>query len=182
MSKRFNNAISALYDGFFKNTLVKGTCSACAVGNIVARAAGCSVVKDNDLVGHAFYHSSGESNVYWGMLFNTDNYGMQRFSKPSNVGTEFLALALRNIKPTGYTVSQLGAVEKAFERASRIVYTDYEYYTEDEIIQDQYKGLVAAIEVLCAIEGVDAKEYTKLMEFTGNKQPVHELQLADVEA
>ena len=35
-SKRFNNALSALIKGFFNETLKKGTCYACAVGNIIA--------------------------------------------------------------------------------------------------------------------------------------------------
>jgi hypothetical protein len=40
MTQRFKNAIDALVYAFFNDTLAKGTCAACAVGNIVAHGWG----------------------------------------------------------------------------------------------------------------------------------------------
>lgn len=35
---RFDKATDALYEAFFNGTLAKGTCTACAIGNIICRA------------------------------------------------------------------------------------------------------------------------------------------------
>ena len=40
MTARFKFAYDALCEAFFNGTLAKGTCMACACGNIVAKAAG----------------------------------------------------------------------------------------------------------------------------------------------
>jgi hypothetical protein len=48
MTQRFEKAYNALYNAFMNGTLAKGTCAACAVGNIVADAMGAKIKIDED--------------------------------------------------------------------------------------------------------------------------------------
>lgn len=43
MTERFQKAYDALVNAFFDGTLAKGTCKACAVGNIVGAACGATI-------------------------------------------------------------------------------------------------------------------------------------------
>jgi len=80
MTQRFEKAYNALYNAFMNNTLAKGTCKACAVGNIVADAMGAKVYSQEDMNSIRFHCSN--DNYWWGEMFVTYSDG-QRITKIS---------------------------------------------------------------------------------------------------
>lgn len=149
-SKRFDNAISALVNAFLNDTLAKGDCSACAVGNIVARAICYEIPKSASI-----RTISNPPNRYWSRVFMTIK-GKQ-FVKPSSYKYE----AKENIDATGYNMRDLAFIEAAFETATSIDFLEYPKYSKDAIIEDQYNGLMAVVEVLCEIDGITETRYFK---------------------
>ncbi len=139
--ERFNNAMKALIKGFFDETLMKGDCSACAVGNIL------------------------NGSYIWNRLFYTNKYGIKE-RKPSS--TETIVEAIDLCRSSGYSVGDLMKVEYAFETNTVIDGILYSNRGKQEIVQDQYNGLMAVVEVLCEIEGIDTKEYKKEFEYALN--------------
>ncbi|NJL78547.1 MAG: hypothetical protein HC917_06310 [Richelia sp. SM2_1_7] len=75
MTERISKAIDVLLDAVNNRTLAKGTCTACAVGNLIAAGLGEKVYARNN----NFY-----CNVViegWRNLFLTNNYGLQFIDK-----------------------------------------------------------------------------------------------------
>ena len=145
MKTRFKNAIDKLVYAFFNDELRKGSCKACAVGNI------CDGKED------------------WMYVFMTGTCGMQEI-KECNY-KNYLVLGSLIYKPkivideTGYYWKELARVEKAFELNTKIRGSRYHNHTKQEIMQDQYNGLMAVVDVLCDIEGYNSKEYKKMFEY-----------------
>jgi hypothetical protein len=163
--ERFNRAINALVDSFFNDTLAKGNCAACAIGNIVAAGYNDKVIRKEGKKNT--YHCKSPNNR-WSSLFATaDN--IQDIDK-SKLADECV---LENIKVTGYLWEDLAKIEKAFENNTEIHNLNYEKYTKKEIMEDQYNGLVAAIDVLCRIEGLDSITYKDLFKFDEEFKPVN---------
>ena len=163
-SKRFNNAMTALINAFFNDTLAKDTCTACAVGNIVAYANGGKVEKTSNGI-----FMCDIDNTDWRALFLTCE-GVQEDRRKYNTKTE-IALGLRIIKKTGYSENELKRVEFAFESNTSITWQNYGYETKDAVMQDQYKGLCAIVDVLCDIEGLNANEYKQAFKYTNEFKP-----------
>jgi hypothetical protein len=157
MTTRFKNAIDALVYAFFNDTLAKGTCTACAVGNICAHAMGATVVADGTY--NAMREGRIVENHHWRYLFFTDGLGVQHFGKAT--GNSLYGLAM--IARTGYSLMELARVEKAFETNTKINWMTYYRSSKEAIMQDQYNGLMAVVDVLCEIEGIeDPSEYKEL--------------------
>ncbi len=155
-SKRFENAISALVEAFFNDTLAKGNCSACAVGNICAKAIGEVVVVS----------ALGNKNIFaWRYVFSSD-FGLQREYSETDFGVGDYKSGLELISKTGYSKEELMKVEHAFEKNSKIEYYMYKSFSKNAIMEDQYKGLMAVVEVLCEIEGLEPAEYKKMFEYS----------------
>src|SRR6186713_2209173 len=154
-SERFNRAIAGLIAGFFEGNLAKGDCGACAVGNIVAHCYGKKAFL-SELDDFTF-------NSHWGKVFKTiAEYG--QFIDIDYYRDE----AKENIDVTGYSIRELAKVEKVFEENTEIDFTEYHKHSKDEIMQDQYNGLMAVVEVLCQIEGIEnPKEYKDMFAFQG---------------
>lgn len=158
MTTRFNNAVNALVHAFFHDTLAKGTCAACAVGNIVAYNWGEKVKP-----GYKHIFKGYVSNGDWTRAFVT-----QRYSTPTVYEDSFNDPYVKAcIDPTGYTILEMAKIEAAFERNTKLFYDDdYPNHTKSEIMQDQYNGLMAVVEVLCELEGIeDLAEYKELFTF-----------------
>lgn len=151
-SDRFNNAISALVKSFFNETLAKGDCNACAVGNMCAAGLGITTSLSTNC--------GIEANGRWKSVFCTEEDGVQNIN-PYNYEGE----AKRAIDSTNYSWKELAKIEKAFEMATKIPIEKYEYRTKDDIIQDQYNGLMAVVEVLCKIEGIDTAETKEMFSY-----------------
>ncbi len=138
-SDRFNKALAALVKGFFNETLYKGSCSHCAVGNIVG-------------------------NSKWSHIFMTPIGGDQEFYAPQNADAyEGYAVCLKEITKTGYSIEELARVEAAFEKNTYLFKFSKE--TKENLLQDQYNGLMAVVDVLCEIEGIDTKEYKDMFSY-----------------
>lgn len=135
-SKRFDNAISALVSGYLNGTLAKGSCMACAVGNMVAKGLGLKARLLSD-------DSFGD----WANVFCT-NYGIQEIKH-----FNYRSMAKKEIDSTGYKWYELALVEKVFEENTKIYWFEYGVFSEKEIDQDQLKGLYAVVDTLCEIEG-----------------------------
>jgi hypothetical protein len=106
-------------------------------------------------------NDNGIRNGDWSNAFCTE-MGVQRMYHNSFNNYEVVEC----IRPTGYSVLELAKVEKAFETNTKIHYNLYSEYTREQILQDQFNGLMAAVDVLCEIEGIeDATEYKQLFEY-----------------
>lgn len=159
-TERFNRAISALVKGYMKNTLAKGSCYACAVGNMIAHSLGKEVVNED-------YNYSWDRqktiSTYWTMVFNTNLEGEQLIKPDAYIK---YTPAKKEIDSTGYSFEELAQVELAFERNTKIVHTNYYKFAEKDpraIDEDQLNGLMAVVDVLCKIEGIeDPKPYKEM--------------------
>lgn len=141
--ERLNNAIKALIQGFFDETLIKGDCHYCAVGNIL------------------------NGSPEWSVLFYTNSAGIQVLDR---VGCSFeqRVEAVTLCSLSGYHPKALAEVEFVFETTTKIHHDDYHQFSKEAIVQDQYNGLMAVVEVLCEIEGIDTKEYKEEFEYILN--------------
>jgi hypothetical protein len=151
-SERFNRAIKALVAAFFNGTLAKGDCRACAVGNMVACSKGVKLDKKQ------FNDISYETElIFWRrVFFSNDERQVVRPDRYEGKAKEL-------IDSTGYNWRELAKVEKAFEINTEIHSLKYPFFSKDEIMQDQYNGLMAVVSVLCEIEGIESQEEYKEM-------------------
>jgi hypothetical protein len=160
---RFNNAVAALVKGFFNETLAKGTCTACAVGNIVAHSNNIKIVEDEfmfDVEQDEIGITSSWSNIFCSE-FNFTLGEIKQNVYPEN----YQGISKISVDSTGYTWQELALIEIAFEKATKIIWTGYCFKNKKEVLEDQYNGLMAVIDVLCEIEGVPSKEYKNMFSY-----------------
>lgn len=161
-SERFDRAISALVKGYLNGTLAKGSCYACAVGNIVAGSCGFTVHHHNTKelpIPHYGWNSPefGSVDYHWQEVFCS--IGERQHIAPNN----YRELAKHEIDSTGYTWQELARVERAFESATHISFVDYNEKPLEAIDADQLRGLYAVVDVLCQIEGItDTAPYKEM--------------------
>mgnify|MGYP006934460425 CR=1 FL=1 len=137
MSKRFNQAFDKLVAAFFNETLSKGDCDRCAVGNIVG-------------------------NNKWSDVFLSTN-GKQFHKYLKYPYSNIVQRGIDAILATGYSVEEMARIEFAFEQNTNYQSTELIYgkITRDEFIQDQFNGLCAVVELLCEFEGITDAQYYK---------------------
>jgi len=137
MTKRISKAIDIFLDAINNGVLMKGSCTACAVGNLVAHGY-------NYEIPYHGVHDFDTPNAAWAKLFCTSEDGDQ-------------AIRLRhlndrdvqeNIEATDFTWEELAKIEKAFETNTDICFTDYHKHTKEEIRKDQIRGLEAVVQVM----------------------------------
>lgn len=138
MTQRFERAYDALYNAFMNNTLAKGNCKACAIGNIVAYSMGTPVTSD---------YTCSLDNTFWNTIFYTPSGGNQVITRHPVYEEQLKAL-------TEYSWEELAKIEYAFERAAKIHYERYSAFTAKEIIEDQFNGLMAAMDVMIKLDEV----------------------------
>lgn len=166
-SERFDKAIKALVDAFFNETLAKGSCSACAVGNMVAAAYGKEITCfDEPESCNGILHNE------WRFLFMTNTDTNVQYKRWSG-GSMDICRAEKLIIPTNYLEDELATIEWAFETNTNIKYDVYDAYSRQDIMEDQFKGLMAVVDVLCEIEGYDPAPYKKMFEYNNELQPVN---------
>lgn len=148
MTPRIQKSIDIFLDAINEGTLAKGTCAACAVGNLVAHGMGAKVVTDKQ----GYYRARDSKgtrvvNSVWNQFFMTDNTGYTFSFLPFSDITEFpdLQKAIDNI---GFTLEELAKIEYAFETNTRISYDEYCEWTPEEIRADQIRGLEAVVQVM----------------------------------
>lgn len=159
---RFDNAVSKLIKAFFDETLEKGQCSCCAVGNI------CDNKSDwkNLFVTLGTSEDREQINCIRSGITDTD----ARFFSPEEL-SEIREKAFDTIKQTGYNAYELAKVEKAFEENTEAIKIGSDKYeneegeeiSHDEYIKDQFNGLCAVIDVLCQLEGINNPDQYKKM-------------------
>jgi hypothetical protein len=161
MTQRFEKAYNSLYNAFMNDTLAKGTCVACAVGNIVADSMG---VKIENIDGSFF---TSERVSFWSDIFFT-SYGFQVVNQHTSEQREML------FDLTGYSVEELMKIEFAFETNTQIPFIHYEKnhrealgISDKDIIDDQFRGLMAVMDVLIELDNIE--EGTKYKESFNNK-------------
>lgn len=218
---RFEDAFSSLTKAFFNNTLAKGSCSVCAVGNLVASANGIKLEIHPDfniitkvplrykMLGLKHGVLERADNSIWEALFMTNSVThsqrittneeelrksfddmWERLEAGETLGIDDVLrgvilllgkdkywqtrlnqwrgeakLALEAIAATNYSMDELRQVENVFEVSTKIDVQNYAKHTEDEIKEDQFNGLVAVIELLCQLDGIDAAPYKEAFEF-----------------
>lgn len=154
-SQRFETAIHRLVKAFFDGTLKKGVCASCAVGTMC--------------------------NGYgsWYILFATDKGSEQKRSglnalRAGNfpAGAE---IEKKLLIRTGYDADDLAKIESVFEKATKIIWYNLDDFPKEAIMQDQFNGLMAVVDVLCEIEGIDAQPVKEYFSFDETLKPVKEL-------
>lgn len=149
-SERFNRAIAALIKGYMNNTLRKGSCSACAVGNIVVESQNLRFTKSK-FSSHLEVIDEHDYTIElrWSDVFITADEVQSVYPDC------YTDKAKKEIDSTGYSWKELARIEKAFEQNAKINHMSYSNYTNSEIDEDQLNGLHAVVDVLCKIEGYD---------------------------
>ncbi len=146
MRQRFEKAYTSLLNAFMNGTLAAGPCTACAVGNIIADAIGCKVEK---LDGVADFRCR-DDNAWWSDVFITAG-GEQKIYEINDTIENYRK---KMFDLTGYRWYELAQVEYAFEKNTRIKNTAYDEYTEQEVMEDQFDGLMAVMDVLIKLDEV----------------------------
>jgi hypothetical protein len=150
-SERFTKAYDSLIQAFFAGTLAKGTCLGCACGNIIFSAIGTPVTQE-DMVACRAHRSAGQfsqkekiANTGWGMKRVAIGDGLFRVTPVPRYAGE--------VNEAGYTVAEFARIENAFEQNTTIPFIYYSDDKEQAILEDQYKGLCAVVDVLLELEG-----------------------------
>lgn len=149
MTPRIQKAIDILLDAIINGTLAKGTCAACAVGNLVAAGCGRIIRKFDTMTFRQINKKSKRiESPRWGSLFLTNILNSQTkyyLAYPELLQEEDI---MKEINSTDFTVDELAAIEYAFETNTKILFTDYHFHTAKEIRADQIKGLEAVVKVM----------------------------------
>lgn len=152
MTKRFEKAYNALYNGFMNGTLAKGCCSACAVGNIVADSLGGTITKEKN-----GDFSCEVDNSFWNEFFVTIEHEQTLFPDFDNKNH----IDYKRLKElTGYSVKELAKIEFAFETNTEIRHYRYPLVSEQQVKEDQFKGLMAVMDVMIELDNIEeGKKY-----------------------
>jgi nuclear transport factor 2 (NTF2) superfamily protein len=147
--RNFDYTVNVLVKAYLEDTLAHQFCAACAVGNIISEARSYKISK----VGCGFEWVG--QRTQWENVFMTSN-GIQEFNIEGYQGE-----ARTQIDSTGYAPEELARIEFAFEMADN---SDgyYDDYTNETWM---FNGLMAVVDVLADIHGIDlkAKEEAKLL-------------------
>jgi len=133
MTPRIQKAIDIFLDALNEGTLAKGTCAACAVGNLVAHGMG---IKAQIPVDDIDFQKAKENEHWASVLF--------RFHGPHFLKDK----GEKCVESTDFTKEELIHIEEAFEHNTKIFWDDYYKYSKQEIRADQLKGLEAVVEVM----------------------------------
>lgn len=145
----YNKTVDILVQAYFDNTLVHGNQCGCAVGNIVASNMGIKIFKGRR--GQVFW--SKEAKIWKDAAW----YGYITHASPQEKEFEYsISKAKNQIKKTGYSFSEIGQIEGAFERA------DFGASEEDFM----FNGLMAVIDVL---DEIHENKDTNVSQTTKNK-------------
>jgi len=162
MEARVKRAIDIFLEALKTNTLVKGDCRACAVGNLIADSMGAKITVHNELDHYRKLKiDCTEDNAFWGDIFSTSN-GYQDFS----AGLCSAGLFTGMVFGTEFSLDELMKIEFAFETNTEINASDYPDNDYGVILLDQINGLEAVIKVMLGFSN-DTK--TNIREVFTNK-------------
>jgi hypothetical protein len=138
--RNFNHTVNVLVQAYFNDTLQHYNCHACAVGNIVADACNFS------------YKPNPQADVLQKIIWtHKDKY----HTKDRNTASWYTIVGdkcsseegFRQITMTGYSVLELTEIESAFEKVTG--------FNAEELM---FNGLMAVVEVLSKIHGINLEE------------------------
>lgn len=176
MTKRFEKAYNALVKAYFEGTLAKGHCSACAVGNIVGDAMGATITIIPEGIGlfHTRRASSDKNNHFWKSLFFTTEHNGNTAQRMIDVESgiiindhilepwnwqkevyDYKALANQLKDLTDYDYKEMAKIEYAFETNSKYFIGEYPDLTEEQVLEDQYNGLSAVVDVMVKLDNIE---------------------------
>lgn len=156
MTERFNKAYNALTRAYFEGALAKGTCLACACGNIIYDAIGDPVTKE-DLLGEIRGIRTLKRTMTYELWSSKREYNGRIFTAYDRYKHE--------INVAGYTAEEFAQIENTFEFNTEISYQRYSIEDEQSILEDQYKGLCAVVDLLLALDGETASAEPLKQEF-----------------
>jgi hypothetical protein len=172
--ERLSGALYALYEAFHEGKLIAGSCSQCAVGNIVSSAYKKQNIDPNTFITLRHPYSSKIMLTLasaWSSLFITSECGQEIFS-PSEIidrsDVESYRQVMETLKMTGYNRNELSYVEWLFESHTKIKMGKQHVHTPEEIMADQYEGLQAVTKFLCKLDNVD--EIEALLQLFGTEE------------
>ena len=145
MTSRIKNAIDVFLDALNNGTLAKGTCVACAVGNLVAHDIGVKIFKNQ----YEDFDTKNSLSWAWSNLFLTVS-GKQNINFDKN--SKHYKNGIKSISYTEFTIDELKRIEFVFETNTKIHYRDYKYFSNKEIFQDQLKGLEAVVKIMLTFD------------------------------
>ena len=135
----FNRTVAVLVKAYQNDTLIHGSCCACAVGNLVAASCGIDDIFDDDE-----WRKKALGGGFWGWAFVFSTFGREQHIYPEN----YRGPAKFQIDATGYSWQELAKIEHAFETAPK----------GDNDDDWMLNGLLAVYDVLCEIHEVDKSE------------------------
>lgn len=147
MTPRIQKAIDIFLDAINNSTLAKGTCAACAVGNLVAIGMNAEIEYNQE----SQEFDCDKSNHMWGSLFSTCN-GVQDGSALFVSSEERDRIIKKNIEVTDFSLEELMKIEYAFETNTKILMFDYPKKSLKKIRADQIKGLEAVVKVMLTFD------------------------------
>lgn len=143
----YKKTVDILYKAYFDDTLERGNCYACAVGNIIAANLGREYEVGNGRSRQRLFWSgflpyasdwverAADTRIpnWFKLIYHEDNYDHEQ--------------AMLEIKSTGYSISEVRKIEQTFESAP----TRWEGYTVEE---EMFNGLSAVLDALAQIHEV----------------------------
>lgn len=129
----FRNTVDILVQAFFNETLAAGSCSACAIGNILAESNDTEVVRSDD----GGFGWAADKDAAW---------------------VSSRAIGQVDVHPeldAPYSTEELTRIEAAFERAVQLDHLEYAQYPDSAVVEDQFRGLMAVVDVLEDIHDVE---------------------------
>lgn len=162
--EKFHDTVAILVRAYMNDTLKHMDCSACAVGNIIAAKLNCTIERNpeqgNDLL---WKRGTAWLEPIWSRLFFTPQpQAKQRKWPKRNKG--YIKM---QVDASGYTWQELALIERAFEGCEIPLHDNTLGRLKFNIDDDQYmlNGLMAVVDVLCEIHGMNEteKQEAKLM-------------------
>lgn len=157
MTRRFEKAYNALTRAFFDGTLAKNTCMACACGNIIFDAIGKPVTR-KDFEDEQRYLNNNKTDapipykISRAISLWADKRRLRFLDCDGEREYEAKNEFAGKINEAGYTTDEFAIIETAFEKNTRIDAIAYMQTTEEAILEDQYNGLCAVVDVLMKLD------------------------------
>ncbi len=150
MTERFKKAYDRLVKAYFEGTLQAGKCEYCAIGNILQNT------------GWVWLFAT---SVDGRSIFTTPHILMHKYKLDTPGNIKLLAEvygAVAAIKESGYSQLELAQVESLFEKITKIKPKQIPQFTEQQLLEDQYNGLKAIVELLMSFDNMVEQpvEYT----------------------
>ena len=157
---KFHETVGILVEAYMSETLVHGHPCGCAVGNLVAKKLNINIIDKGDRIGSENRWVPGwdaQSGFSWFRKIYPER-------ETITLGTE--AEGNDQIYATGYSAEEIRSIECAFESVVVTGSPSGSYKGHDyKLDKDGYEGLMAVVDVLAEIHGIDLteKEEAKLL-------------------